>query len=180
MSRNAQSSGKSRSYARGTHAIAECQRSGQKMRYKDLVEDGHIYGLLVHPDWWEPKHPQEVPVTVTDPIALFRPAPEISIPAGHGLPENLDGGTTPTTPVGAADTTIAVRVEAGDTQVVCVDAVKYIIGQWVAVATGLTGTTWFFSRITTTCDSPSFVIPFTSIFPGTPDGRVGENVYIFD
>ena len=78
-----------REYAKGTHAIAECQRSGQKMRYRDLVEDGHVSGLLVHPDWWEPKHPQEIPVEVTDPIALFRPAPEISIPAGYGDPEGI-------------------------------------------------------------------------------------------
>jgi len=75
-------------YARGKNAVAECQRSGQKMRYRDLVEDGHIEGLLVHPDWWEPKHPQEIPVTVTDPVALYRPAPEISIPARYGDPES--------------------------------------------------------------------------------------------
>ena len=61
------------------------------MRYRDLVEDGHVPGLLVHPDWWEPKHPQEIPVTVDDPIALYRPAPEISIPEGYGLPDQLDG-----------------------------------------------------------------------------------------
>ena len=91
----------SKQYAKGRNAVAECQRSGQKMRYRDLVEDGHIEGLLVHPDWWEPKHPQEIPVSVTDPVALYRPAPEISIPSGYGDPENLDGGTTPTAPSGS-------------------------------------------------------------------------------
>lgn len=85
----------SRKYARGRNAVAECQRSGQKMKYRDLVEDGHVPGLLVHPDWWEPKHPQEIPVTVDDPIALHRPAPEISIEPGYGDPENLDAGETP-------------------------------------------------------------------------------------
>jgi hypothetical protein len=65
------------------------------MRYRDLVEDGHVPGLLVHPDWWEPKHPQEIPVEIDDPIALHRPAPEISIPTGYGDPENLDGNQTP-------------------------------------------------------------------------------------
>ena len=74
-------------YAKGRHAVAECQRSGQKMRYRDLVEDGHVPGLLVHPDWWEPKHPQEIPVKVDDPIALRRPAPEISVESGYGNPE---------------------------------------------------------------------------------------------
>jgi hypothetical protein len=57
------------------------------MRYRDLVEDGHVPGLLVHPDWWEPKHPQEIPVEIDDPVALYRPAPEISIPAGYGQPD---------------------------------------------------------------------------------------------
>ena len=85
----------SRKYARGRNAVAECQRSGQKMRYRDLVEDGHVPGLLVHPDWWEPKHPQEIPVEIDDPIALYRPAPEISIEPGYGDPENLDGNQTP-------------------------------------------------------------------------------------
>ena len=60
-------SAKGRQYARGRRAIAECQRSGQKMRYRDLVEDGHVNGLLVHPTWWEPKHPQEIPVEIDDP-----------------------------------------------------------------------------------------------------------------
>jgi hypothetical protein len=98
MSGAASGQGGKKEYARGTHAIAECQRSGQKMMYRDLVEDGHIEGLLVHPDWWEPKHPQEVPITVTDPIALYRPAPEISIPDGNEQPENLSGGDTVTVP----------------------------------------------------------------------------------
>jgi len=42
----------SKQYARGRNAVAECQRSGQKMLYRDLVEDGHVPGLLVHPNWW--------------------------------------------------------------------------------------------------------------------------------
>lgn len=71
-------------YARGTKALAECQRSGKRVPYRDLVEDGHVPGLLVAPDWWEPRHPQEDPPSVKDPVALFRPTPEISIPPGEG------------------------------------------------------------------------------------------------
>lgn len=164
-----------RQYARGRNAVAECQRSGQKMRYRDLVEDGHIPGLLVHPDWWEPKHPQEIPVTVTDPIALYRPAPEISVPLGHGDPENLDGGTAPTNPLPSDFcTTAAVTVIAGATQVVLDTATKYIIGQWVFIA--LDGGGNFVSRITTTADSPSFTVPFTTPFVGT--ATVGNQVCI--
>jgi len=177
MSRNAQSSGKSRSYARGTYAIAECQRSGQKMRYKDLVEDGHVYGLLVHPDWWEPKHPQEVPVTVTDPIALFRPAPEISIPAGYGDPENLDGGATPTTPTSSIRGTTAVTMAAGDTHVVITDATTFLFNQWLFIELDAGGV-FFVSRITTECNNPSFTVPFTSLFAGA--AAAGNNFYIED
>lgn len=154
-----------RSYAKGRNAIAECQRSGQKMRYRDLVEDGHVPGLLVHPDWWEPKHPQEIPVTVTDPVALYRPAPEISIPAGYGDPENLDGGTTPTTPSGAATGTVAVTVNANSTSVIIDEATKYTIGDWLLIE--LDGGGYFVSRIRSTTDSPSIAIPFTSPFIGT-------------
>lgn len=163
-------------YARGRHAVAECQRSGQKMRYRDLVEDGHIPGLLVHPDWWEPKHPQETPPDMTDPIALRRPAPEISIPAGHGDAENLDGGTTPVSPVGSPVTTLATTVSGSETQFVTDTAVTYYIGQWVAVA--LDGGGEFYSRIVSEVDLPTFVIPFTSPFTGT--ATAGNNIWIFD
>lgn len=167
----------SRKYAKGRHAVAECQRSGQKMRYRDLVEDGHIPGLLVHPDWWEPKHPQEIPVTVDDPIALYRPAPEISVPTGYGQPENLDGGTTPVEPtLGDSVTTANQSLSAGDTHVVIEDPAKYTIGQWVFIA--LDGGGWFASRITTTADSPAYTIPFTTPFSGA--ASAGNSVYFGD
>jgi hypothetical protein len=67
---------RSSGFARGRRAVAICQRSGQKMRYADLVEDGHVPGLLVHPDWWEPQHPQETPPDMRDPVALRDPSPE--------------------------------------------------------------------------------------------------------
>ena len=155
----------SRKYARGKHAVAECQRSGQKMRYRDLVEDGHVPGLLVHPDWWEPKHPQETPPRLDDPVALYRPAPEISIPAGYGDPENLDGGTQPTSPVGSDVCTISAQaISPGDTQLILNQALTYSIDQWVFIS--LDGGGYFSSRITTTADSPTFVVPFTTPFAG--------------
>lgn len=59
------------------------------MRYVDLVEDGQIPGLLVHPGWYEPRHPQEIPVDTSDAVVLWRPGSEISIPVGefNTLPE---------------------------------------------------------------------------------------------
>jgi hypothetical protein len=150
------------------------------MRYRDLVEDGHIPGLLVHPDWWEPKHPQEIPVEVEDPIALRRPAPEISVPLGYGDPENLDGGTAPTAPSTTAVTSVAIEMNGGETHLIVNDAVAYTIGQWLIVGRGALESTHFVSRITTTANSPSFKIPFTTEFDGAPNALVGNSVYIED
>lgn len=164
-----------RSYAKGRNALAECQRSGQKMRYRDLVEDGHVPGLLVHPDWWEPKHPQEIPVDVTDPVALYRPAPEISIPLGYGDPENLDGGATPVTPSGAITGITEVDMIVGDVQMVSQEAITYQTGDWLFIELDAGGV-YFVSRITIGSDSPTFVVPFTTAFAGV--ASMGNNYYI--
>lgn len=71
-------------YAKGKRAFGECQRSGKRVPYHQLVEDGHIDGLLVAPDWWEPRHPQEIPVRLDDPVGLVRVAPE-SKPPEEGI-----------------------------------------------------------------------------------------------
>ena len=170
----------SKQYAKGRNAVAECQRSGQKMRYRDLVEDGHIEGLLVHPDWWEPKHPQEIPVTVTDPVALFRPAPEISVPTGHGDPENLDGGTTPTTTTAPVAGTINATLTGGETSIAFTDAVPlHPWNEWLFIA--IDGGGFFASRIvegyaSTHGAQPVFFLPFTSPFVGT--ATVGNNFHL--
>ncbi len=71
-------------YARGSRALGECARSGIKMLRRNMVEDGQFPGLLVHPRWKEDKHPQETPPDVDDPIAIYRPAPEQSVPEDEG------------------------------------------------------------------------------------------------
>lgn len=158
-----------RTYAKGRRAVAECQRSGQKMMYRDLVEDGHIEGLLVHPDWWEPKHPQEIPVNVVDPVALYRPAPEISIEEGYGDPENLDGGSTPTSSFNAPQGVLATTLNPGDTQLALVDAVHLQPwNEWVFVPQDGGGN--FVTRIvdgfaSQAGNTPVFVVPFTTAFP---------------
>jgi len=166
-----------RSYAKGRRAIAECQRSGQKMKYRDLVEDGHVAGLLVHPAWWEPKHPQEIPVEVDDPVALYRPAPEISIPVGYGDPENADGGTTPTAPDGGAVVTgtLSEALSGAETHLVSTNALKFNMGQWVFMELD-GGGVYFVSRTVTECDFPAFSIPFTSPFVGA--AAIGNNFYV--
>lgn len=71
-------------YARGDKAWGECARSGKRVRLNAMVEDGQLEGMLVAPEWYEPKHPLEIPQDVDDPVALAEPAPEISIPAVVG------------------------------------------------------------------------------------------------
>ncbi len=169
-----------RKYAKGRHAVAECQRSGQKMRYRDLVEDGHVPGLLVHPYWWEPKHPQEIPIEVDDPIALYRPAPEISVPDGYGDPENLDGGATPTTTTAPVAGQINANLSGGETSISTDQAIRLEPwNEWLFIA--LDGGGFFVSRIVDGYgrggqDSPTFFIPFTSPFVGA--ATAGNNFHI--
>ena len=86
-------------YARGTSAWGECARSGRKMLLKDMVFDGYFPNLRVDPDWFEDRHPQERLVKVDDPVALFRPAPELldppTAPVLDGEQEDGGGGGGP-------------------------------------------------------------------------------------
>jgi hypothetical protein len=41
-----------------------------------MIADGYYPNLIVDPEWYEPKHPQESLPSVRDPTSLFRPAPE--------------------------------------------------------------------------------------------------------
>lgn len=176
----------SRRYARGRHALAECQRSGQKMRYRDLVEDGHVPGLLVHPDWWEPRHPQEIPVSVEDPVALYRPSPEISIGAGYGNPEaggtfgtgvNQTCAAEPDTATFLPTTTLANALDPGTTLIPLNEAARFSFGQCIYVRRD--DDTWFVSKSTAECVTPAFTIPITTGL--TAEGSAfsaGNEVYV--
>lgn len=68
----------SRRYASGKNAVGICARSGRKMLLKDMVSDGQYPNMLVDPDWFEGRHPQELLPKVSDPVGLYRPAPDPS------------------------------------------------------------------------------------------------------
>lgn len=165
-----------RKYAKGKRAIAECQRSGQKMLYRDLVEDGHIPGLLVHPDWWEPKHPQEIPPRVDDPIALERPAPEISVPTGSGDPESPGDAcaTSPDTENYLPSTTLQ-NVTAGEYYVRVQTAVRFDIGECVFVQRD--DDTWFVSKAASDSQTPTYSIPISTAYSGGA-ASAGNDVYV--
>jgi hypothetical protein len=95
-------------YADGALAWGECRRSGKRVLRRDMVEDDQIPGMLVARDWYEPRHPQEFPISVTDPEALWKPSPEnvsgeTAIAAlgaawsPAAVPETLDRGVLTTT-----------------------------------------------------------------------------------
>ena len=72
-----------RQYARGNKAVGECQRSGIKAPLNSLVRDGYYPDMMVVPEWYEGRHPQEELKPVDDPVNLHRPAPDIdSVNAG--------------------------------------------------------------------------------------------------
>jgi len=62
-------------WARGRRAWGEDARSGKRLLRKDMIEDGYVPGLLVAPDEYDPPHPQDKPVKVSDAMAIRRPAP---------------------------------------------------------------------------------------------------------
>ncbi len=69
-------------FAKGKHAVAYCQRSGEKIPYRKLVSDGYTPGLLVSPEWRDTEHPQERPVRTTEGIALRQPSPDRDVEVG--------------------------------------------------------------------------------------------------
>lgn len=61
----------------GRKPIGYDMRSGRKVRYADLVEDGENPSIRVHRRERDAQHPQKFPRTPgADRIALHRPAPE--------------------------------------------------------------------------------------------------------
>ncbi len=62
-----------RNYAIGRNALGICARSGKKMLRRLMVYDGQYPDLLVAPDEWDPKHPQEYLPDVSDPVTLYDP-----------------------------------------------------------------------------------------------------------
>jgi len=146
------------------------------MRYRDLVEDGHIEGLLVCSDCWEPKHPQEIPVVVTDPIALYRPAPEISIPLGEGLPDGIGLYSCPPEPniLYPATGTITEALVGGERQIVIDEAMKFVFGECVYIQRD--DLSWFVSMTRTEANYPSFTVPYNVVFDGV--AAAGNDYYL--
>ncbi len=86
-------------YASGKHAIAECDRCGQRYKLKELkkqVLKTKIYNIKVCPTCWDPDQPQLQlgMYPISDPQAVREPRPDTSYFAS-GLDElgNISGGS---------------------------------------------------------------------------------------
>jgi hypothetical protein len=63
-------------YAQGLDAWGLCKRCGLRFYLGEMVFDGYLPGTRVCRGCWEPKHPQEAAVPVTDAQSLYKPSPE--------------------------------------------------------------------------------------------------------
>jgi hypothetical protein len=152
------------------------------MRYQDLVEDGHIPGLLVHPDWYEPRHPQELPVDTADAVALYRPAPELS--ANEGEFDELATwqawviSDCPASPLDLQyfeSTTLAADAAVGSMQFALEDFVSF--EDAVCLYVELDGGGWFISKTSYgTLNQPVPVVGALTPFAGV--AAAGNDVFI--
>ena len=89
-------------FASGKHAIAECDRCGQRYKLKELKTQTvktKPFKIKVCPSCWDPDQPQLQlgMYPVNDPQAVRDPRPDVSYLASgtNGLQININGGTGP-------------------------------------------------------------------------------------
>lgn len=63
-------------FAKGTHALGQCQRCGFVFKRSKLKQDGDTR-LLVCSSCFDVQHPAERPRALHDAVALQRPAPDL-------------------------------------------------------------------------------------------------------
>lgn len=131
-------------YARGRRAWGICQRSGKRVLLNELVRDGHSPELLVAPEWWEPRHPQEFPPPMDEAIALYRPSPEESL----SVPD--DFVADPLEPLAdrfQCSSELYIEVSEGETRFVLTDPLNWVAGDTIYVY--LPGGEWWAGQAAT-------------------------------
>lgn len=79
-------------YAKGRMAIGLCQRCGLKFLLRELVLDGYFPNIRVCAGCYDAPQSQERLVTVSDPIALWKPAPDEYLVSPPFLTATVSGG----------------------------------------------------------------------------------------
>ena len=140
-----------RRFSRGKHAKAIDDRTGFKVRYRDLRREWN--GQYVHKREWEPKHPQLEPRAVVDAEALRNARPEGNVDVtqvrGHGsirgvstrsiVGNQYDQGN-PCIPIGIIPASIACTTSIG-TEVATAKAIPASIASTVSIGTVAMGNT---------------------------------------
>lgn len=72
-------------FAKGTHAIGQCQRCGFVYKRSKLRQDGDTR-ILVCATCYDIEHPAERPRAMHDAVALQRPAPDLDADASRTIP----------------------------------------------------------------------------------------------
>ena len=86
-------------FASGKHAIAECDRCGQRYKLKELrklIVKQQVKDIKVCPSCWDPDQPQLSlgMYPVNDPQALRDPRPDVSyLASGTDALGNISGGS---------------------------------------------------------------------------------------
>jgi len=85
-------------FASGKHAIAECDRCGQRYKLSELrklIVKQQVKDIKVCPSCWDPDQPQLSlgMYPVNDPQALRDPRPDVSYLASEGRLGNISGGS---------------------------------------------------------------------------------------
>lgn len=86
-------------FTAGKHAIAECDRCGQRYLLKQLSKQTiktKLYNIKVCPECWDPDHPQLQlgMYPVNDPQAVREPRPDVSyVSSGLGPDGYPEGGS---------------------------------------------------------------------------------------
>lgn len=79
-------------YAKGRLAWGQCQRCGLRFYLRELVLDGYFPNIRVCMGCYDPPQPQERLAVVSDPVALWKPAPDDTAVAAPFLTAVISAG----------------------------------------------------------------------------------------
>jgi hypothetical protein len=106
-------------FATGHKAVGICMRCSKKRPRRELVEDGYYPGLMVCPDCFDGRHPQERLPRLQDPTTIYKPAPDdVGYPPDLSVVQNGNSASlawTEAVPINARIDSYDVYRRAGPT-----------------------------------------------------------------
>lgn len=74
-----------RDYAEGRLSRSVCDRCGIWGHYRDMIEDGNIPGIFVHPKCYDSIDPYKLPARLPDNYCLAHPRPDTPLHVPNSL-----------------------------------------------------------------------------------------------